>query len=81
VDGVRLADVNNDNLMDIATGWVCCQVFKFMEYLNETIRVDNLDTFSYMPIGHAVIMFVLAEVDVAVLVNGSLGVGFDLVLF
>ena len=52
--------------------WVRRQAFEFMEYLDQAIGVDNLDTFSYILIGHAVIMFVLAEVDVTVLVNGSL---------
>jgi len=52
-----------------------------MEYLDQAIGVDDLDAFSYMLVGHAIVMFVLAEVDVTVLVNGSFGVGFDLVLF
>ena len=48
-------------------------------YLDEAMGVDDLDLLAYVPIGYAVIMLVLAKVDVAVLVDGALCVGSYLV--
>ena len=38
-----------------------------------------LDALSDMLIGHTIVMFVFTEVDMTVLMNGSLGVGFDFI--
>lgn len=54
--------------------WVCGQAFQFMEYLDQTIGVDDLDALSYMLVGYTIVVFVLAEVDMAVFVYRSFGV-------
>ncbi len=50
------------------------QAFVPVVYLDEAIGVDDLDLLADMPVGYAVVVLVPAKIDVAVLVDGSLGV-------
>ena len=55
--------------------------FVLMVDLDDTVGIDQLDLFAYMPVGHAVIMLVLPKINMAVLVYGGLGIAFYLIAF
>jgi len=57
------------------------QAFVFVVYLDKAVRVDDLYLFADMLVGHTVVVFVPAEVDMAVLVYGPLCIGPYLVPF
>jgi hypothetical protein len=49
--------------------------------LDDVVGIDKLELFAYMPVGHAAIMLVTPEIDMAVLVYFGLGISFYLIAF
>ena len=55
--------------------------FVLMVDLDDAVGIDQLDRFAYMAVGNTVIVFVLPEIDMAVLVYGTTAIPFYLITF